>query len=1244
MSARTTLVIRQAVRGLLVLALMATLCWSQTGMGNIQGTVKDVSGAVVPKAAVMLRHVATNRQFTTESNDVGFFLFPSIDLGDYELTVSAPGMETWKGQLHLLAGQTADVSAALTPGSTATTIEVKGEIAPLISTTSATLSTVVEPERIQELPVNGRDVNQLIYQTTPGALQETHGVNGVLWVPRVYGLRNASELVQDGARLEDRAWGTEPNRPPGIDTLAELRSETNNSSAEFDRPGTFIMTTKSGTNELHGAAFETNRDSGIGVARQRQDDYLKPPHLVRNEFGASLGGPVIIPKLYNGRNRTFFFVAWEGLRLRQNTTGSTEVPTAAMRNGDFSGLVDAEGRPYTLYNPWSVTQVNATTFTKTPFPNNQIPANLESPLAKKLYSIMPLPTLPDVNPFTGQPNWFGPMFRNQDQSTFTAKVDQQVSEKDHLSFRYTHSPSTLLQAGNYAGSPPTIDGSANSVGDFGQDDSGVANWTHTFSPTLFTQTLVTITHDFRGLEPGTGTQQITQTLGLPNPFHGFGFPRISSGNFGYVFDSGTNPDQIDTNVYNINQDFTKILGRHELKFGARLRLERYRELEDQQVAQGQVDFTGFASGLENPAAGNTYTMAPFTGSAEADFFMGVDGSYVNRFNRSYYPYSNWETASYFQDNFKVNSRLTLNLGVRYEYINPLQVTNNSMVGFDVKNKAVVLGTSLANLEQMGDVLCSVASAYQNLGVQYESAKQAGLPSSLVYKNPFNFDPRVGFAYRVTDGARPLVMRGGFSVFQFGQPLRFSSGYGYSSIPQQGYLQVSSWDPATSPDGLPNYLLRGKPSIVAGVNSSNIINPADATGIAPGAGIVAFMDPHQPTPEAREWNLTFEKEVFQNTAVSVSYIGTHGQNLGTEYDLNDQAPDYVWYTTTHQPIPGGAYADVARRPYDNHVYGDVIEYQNIGWSNDQTFKFNVEHRFSKGYAFQVFYLFSRDLTAGGQSWYGSNLEPTSFYAPGTVPSDPHARLKLTQYQIDPGVPKHDLVWNWVVDVPVGRNKFFGRNMNGVLDKIVGGWQIAGNGRMHSNYFSLPSWNFGPVGKVQIYGKKYPIQDCTSGTCINGYLWWNGYISPVLRNEKNAQGQCIGICGVPANYQPADQPLITWGQTTAPANMPAGTDLSQYWDSNTAWVPLQDGTTVETYYNPGMNPLQNQWALGPRTISLNASLFKVFPIGERMRLRFNADFFSVLNNPGMNQPASNGVIDMNTSANAARVLQLTARLQW
>lgn len=1242
---RNSLTFQACAKGfILFLLFAATLCWSQTGTGTIQGTVKDASGAFVGSAKVTVVHTATNRTYNTQTNAVGFYFIPSVELGDYQVTVASTGMETWKAQLHLLAGQTAEVDVALKVGSTTTTVEVSGEVTPLVTTTSPTLATVVEPQRIGQLPVDGRYIDQLLFMTTPGAVQETHGVNGVLWMPRVYGLRNASELTQDGAPLLDKAWGTEPNRPPGMDTVAEFRAETNNSNAKFDRPGTFIMTTKSGTNQVHGSAFETARNSGVGVARAREDYYTQPPHLVRNEFGVSLGGPVYLPKLYNGRNKTFFFAAYEGFRLRQNDTSSNSVPTPAERQGDFSDLVDSSGRLYKIYDPNSVSRQPDGTYTKSPFPNNQIPQSLESPLAKHLNSITPLPTLANVNPLIA-PNWFGPLFKNQNQYTFTTKVDERLTDRDQLSFRYTHSPSTLLIAGNaLTNSPPTLDGKANIGGDFGSNDSGVANWTHTFSPTFFSESLVTVSRDFRGREPGTGTEEITSTLGLPNPFKGIGFPRVDSDGFGYSFDSGVNPCQIWTWVYNFNQNFTKVVGRHTLQFGARLRLERYHELEDQQVQQGEVSFGPYASGIVDPSAGNSFTALPYSGHAAADFFMGVDGTYTNRFNRSAYPYSNWETAAFLQDDFKVNARLTLNLGLRYEYINPVQVTDHSIVGFDVANHKVVLGTSLDQLAKLGDVLPSVVAAYQSLGVQFETAKQAGLPSSLLFANRFNFDPRVGLAYRVTTGNRPLVVRGGYSIFQFGQPLRFFSGYGSNSLPQLGLLNVSPDNPSTSPDGMQNYLLRAAPSVVAGANSSGIIDQSQATGIAPGTGGVYFMDPHHPSPRAQEWNVTFEKELMGNTALNLGYVGTHGSNLGTYNSFNDPTPPYIWYSTTGNQLPTGVYADVATNPYDQHVYGTMQQYQNIGWSNTQSFKVELEHRYSKGYAYQLFYVMSNSLTAGGTSWYGDTLLGTNQYMPGTVPENAHDRLRLASYGIDPGVPKHSVRWNWIVDLPIGQNKLIGGKMDRTLDRILGGWQIAGSGIVSSNTYRIPNYNWGPTNKVQIYGTKYPIQDCTSGACYNGYLYWNGYISPSVLNQKDASGNCVGVCGVPADYKPADPPLITWGQTTPPANMPAGTDLSAYWDSNTAWVPLKDGTVAETSYAPGLNPMQNVYIQGPFSWNMNASLFKVVPIREKMFLRFNADWFNVFNRPGIPQPGDNGVIDMNISANRPRLLQLSMRLTW
>src|SRR6185436_5802400 len=299
----------------------------------------------------------------------------------------------------------------------------------------------LERMRIEQLPINGRSLTTLL-QTVPG--QEG---------TRAYGLRDFSfEMVLDGAALADRySWNTVTARQPGLDSIEEFRVENNNSSAKFARPTSIIVTTKGGTNGLHGSLFATNRNSGLGVARARQDTFTKAPYLNRNEFGASAGGPVYIPKLYNGRNRTFFFFAWEDSRNLSSTTQQWAVPTEAMRNGDFRGLVDASGRQYVLYDPLTT---DPKTYARQPLAYRGIanmidPARL-SPTAKYLFSITPLPNQPQINPLIGN-NWIGPFAGYSNGSNTSVRIDQRISDRDQLYGRYSYN--TFDGLSSYDGQP-----------------------------------------------------------------------------------------------------------------------------------------------------------------------------------------------------------------------------------------------------------------------------------------------------------------------------------------------------------------------------------------------------------------------------------------------------------------------------------------------------------------------------------------------------------------------------------------------------------------------------------------------------------------------------------------------------------------------------------------------------------------------------------------------------------------------
>jgi hypothetical protein len=419
-----------------------------------------------------------------------------------------------------------------------------------------------------------------------------------------------------------------------------------------------------------------------------------------------------------------------------------------------------------------------------------------------------------------------------------------------------------------------------------------------------------------------------------------------------------------------------------------------------------------------------------------------------------------------------------------------------------------------------------------------------------------------------------------------------------------------------------------------------LTPNDVAGITRGSGSVYYLDPHQPTARAHEWSFLAEREVLPNTVLKTGFVGTHGARMAQYYSYNDNPPDYVWYTQTGQPLPTGPYAAVARRPYDQQVYGTVQAYQKSGWSNDVSYQVEMEHRYSKGYAFQVFYVMSNAMRVAGDGWRDDTLRATNVYLPGQVPADNAARNRLLFYRRDTAIPKHRVNWNFLVDLPFGRGKLLGHNSGRLLDAVIGGWQVAGFGQLYSRYFQLPTGYIANYSKLQYYGTKYPIQDCRTGVCYSGYLMWNGYIPANRINSYDPKtGKPNGVMGVPSNYVPFATPLIPTPKDGGSPSDP----LYPYYETNTVWVPLKDGTLQRTTYSGFVDPMQNQFVLGPMLWNMSASLFKTVKLTERFMLRVNADFLNnVFNMPGQTLPGGDGVATTRNSANPPRVLQLTMRL--
>jgi hypothetical protein len=1214
--------------GFIVLIAAAPLL-GQTGSATVQGAVTDPSGSVVPSAEVILTQVDTAVVQKTRTNDAGLYVFPASPIGAYKVAVTAPGMETWEGQIVLQAGLTGSVNVTLKVGATSTQVNV-GDVTPMIDTSTPTISERLDRARIEQFPVN--DAMGLVGATTPG-------FEGGASAPRVFGLReDSAELTVDGGPQSNRSEGGAQGAAPEATYVQEVQVNTLDSSAKFNRPGTVVVVTKSGTNALHGQLYEANQDNSVaGVARRRESTSNTPPFLITNQFGGSVGGPVYIPKVYNGRNRTFFFFDAYRYYLRQTTSVATSVPNAAQRSGDFSGLTNANSQPITLYNPYT-TGSAADNYSRLPFPNNRIPSSMLSPLAQYLYSITPMPTVPGVNPQVGN-NWISgfPAYQNRDGEIL--RFDHTISDNDHLFVRFQRG-SRLIASPSTTTSAPLLNNTTNLTYNIYPDRNGVLSWTKSFSPTFFSEFLFSDSWENYSFHTGTdANNNVDAILGLPNPFNGVGWPAISNTGYGTTYSASTPRGSV-TNIYNGQENLTRIYGRHKIQFGGGIRFEHDNVLPQQQQVPGSDSFGTNYTALYNPASGTAYQAQNLTGSPAAEMYMGLIETYNNNFVRSYYLWRYQEYALYLQDEFKVGPRLTLSYGLRYEYRPPISEAKNNLISFDKAHDAIVLPLTREQMVQKGYTNASVYDQFLAIGMKVETPQQAGLPNHMVYPNKLDFGPRAGVAYRLGERLHSPVLRAGYGLYYF--PIH-SFGYeaGMRSNPPESDLYTYSFNSSQN-QPLQNWALLSAPTVIAGRNSANVMNVAAANAIAPGSmNPIVYFNPNLPTSRAHQWNVTLEKEIMENTVVGVSWVGTAGRDLDQSFQYNAAPGAYVFYTSQGVAIPTGANANSTRQ-YDQSTWNAITEYSHIGYSNYEGIRLEFLRRFTRGYAFQWFYVMANALTSttpNSNTSTTASLVPldTNLYLPGTVPTDLNQLNRFLNYQRDAGstAPKHHMQWNFIVDLPLGRGKSIGRNAGRALNAAIGGWQLSGTGSMVSNYNALPVNNWANFGQLQMYGKNTPVQDCRSGTCVAGYLWYNAYIPANQINKTNAAGQCIGVCGIPSDYKPIEKPL--YPTPASGASIPNA-------ETNNVFITLRNGNVVQTPLNTNLHPFRNQYFLGPFSYAQNATMFKNFSLTEHTRLRFEADFFNVFNAQGLNQPNASGISSLQTSAKAPRSIQLTLRLFW
>lgn len=1172
------------------------------GTATIRGTVFDASRAAIPGADVVVTNLDTNFTRRTVTSAEGIFSISSLGGGPYRVTVENPGFKQYVGTLTLQTGQTAVVDATLELGSVDTVVEVSGA-APIINPESSEVGNVKDATQIRNLPLNGRDITSL-FSLTAGV---EGGAN-----PRVNGMKvGATEMLLDGVSIVDRFGGGMSRVQPGLDSVNEFRIETAGSQAQYSRPATVSLVTKSGTNEVHGSAFFTHRNNGGGLrARQRQDgnDAAK---LIRNEYGLSAGGPVFLPKFYDGRNRTFWFAAYEGLKQREQQFYRQPVPTADMWAGNFDNIIDAQGRKTNIYDPLTTNALGV----RQQFPNNQIPTNRLSPFYQKMRSVTPLPTN-NINPYIAEN--FEAVYPNvSDVYKFTGRGDHRFSDNDLLMGRFTVSDRAGSTSGGRYGAPPL--GMEDAYGSRRQNSrlySISLQETHIFTPTLLNEFTVGLQRNTNSQGTLADNKAWANELGLPNPFGALGWPTIY-GDGPFYWDNDNRQDQNLTG-YVLEDNLTWVTGQHTFKMGGKLRFEQNNVRELQQ-AQGANGFESAWTSLYDPSGDQA---VPFTGDGMATMALGLPTYLSNQNNRGYFYFRQQETGLYFQDTWKVSNRLTLDLGVRWDRWSPYSEKQNRFVQVDTQTVGSlfqVVTPGNHKMEDLPGIPKSQLDSWALRGLTWTTADSVGLPTNLVRADNNNFGPRIGLAYKLTDHT---VLHASYGEYFWTMPL--------SQILQAMRLtpplNLRYENQVANQDGTDTYGVRTTPSSNDFVGQVQV----DTNGIVPlpsNAQQGLTMDGRNwKDGRAQKFHFTFEHQFMADSAVRLSYLGDRGRDLEQRYSLNQRESEFNYVTRTGLNPPGNR--DLMR---DNKDW-NLFAVNRTGYSNTHSFQAEYEKRYSHGFLSQFFYTFTRSLTTSDSDGFTSGNGNINATGTGIAqvpqanqvlgaPQNSYDDLLRLVYYNSGAIPEHRVRWNGVLDLPFGKGRAIFGNASGLVNSIVGGWQLTGIGDWRSgNWLSVDASRY-------LFGD--PTLSADERLLLNfggrpQRLWFKGDFDVTKATGVDAAKL--------QNLIPVDRSKRVLTQV--------GPLLD-----NRVPVQLKDGSTRLTTITDGVNWNARNFMKGPGAWNADLTLGKSFAITEQVNLQFAADFFNAFNSPmDVNPNAITGLQDLSQQSNGPRTIQLRGRISW
>ena len=1003
--------------------VVAVALWGQGERGTFNGTITDPSGAAIVGASVKALNPATGVETSTPTTEAGVYRMPYLMPGTYQLTVSAPGFKSSLRQNVMLGvAQTLTVDFTLEIGNVADQITVSAET-PLLETGTAELGSYVTKKEFDSWPIavggGRRQIQQFIFTSLPGTVGST-------WQGSINGAQNFShEILIDGISVGrmDLAGGANSEFSPSAESISEFKLQTGTTSAQYSGGQTALanFATKSGTNQLHGSAYYYGQNDALransfnsnasGVARQP---------FKQHNYGYSIGGPVYFPKLYDGRNRTFFFHNMERTTLKDfNQTGFATLPTRDYKSGDFSDLLssgftgnnssgntvgtDALGRPVVfgaIYDPATSRQVG-NTWVRDPFPGNVIPRSRWSPVSSKILELAPIDdplfdTMLRNMPAIGT---CCPEFRER---MLTFRGDHLVSSSHRFTAMYNRNFRDRYNSGNPRwGVPP---GSPTNVYQ-NQSTPGTmvrASYDVTITPTLLGRAALGYNRFGNMNESVYVDEDWPSKIGLQNvpgthfpvlnfsgqPFQGGGIGaggRLGSGNRGGSYNGST-----------IGQgDLTYVRGKHNFKFG----FEHRRYYYNTRSKSGSGDFNFSPNQTALPGFINQ------TGHSFASFLLG---SYAST-GRSIAPNNfghRWRSAGfYLQDDWKVNRKLTLNLGLRWEVIGGLIEVAGRMSGVDLSVPNPAAGNRPGALVFVDDL--------GRRGFQDTYWKQ--------------ISPKFGFAYALTE---KFVMRGGYGI---NNTPTISNGFGFGgTLGFNGNIAVNSANtPIRFAEDVLGALHAPYPDFAGTL-------PNKSPTLANGIGIDWYNPDGNRLPYVQNWNFGVQYQLPASTVLEVNYIGNKGTRLiakgfsqpnALPFTVVQQYGDLLprpWNSSSPipEPFPGFRGTNLqALRPYPQFTGINDI-FPNLGNSSYNSMQVQVTRHFRNGIAVLGAYTWSKSI---GLTDNAIDSEPVADVF------NRNLQRSITNYHI-PHVAKI----SWIYELPIGPGKAL--NVSGLAGKLIGGWQI------------------------------------------------------------------------------------------------------------------------------------------------------------------------------------------------------------